>query len=80
MCSKYAKRGLKNLKKYAQWYQSTSPEIQVPSIQPGDEVLVKVFLGKSQLEPKWDRPYTVILCSYFGDELYLYILGKAVYV
>ncbi|KAK4811141.1 hypothetical protein QYF61_019772 [Mycteria americana] len=53
-------------RKYATWYQSAPPEIQVHDIQPGDKVLVKIFSQKSKLELKWEGPYTVLLCSYFA--------------
>ena len=43
-CDLSMQKRFENLKKYAQWYQSPPPEIQVPDTQPGDEVLVKVFL------------------------------------
>lgn len=60
----YIQEEFKNDRKYAQWYQSAPPEIQMHAIHPGDEVFIKIFSWKSKLEPKWEGPYTVLL-SFF---------------
>lgn len=52
------RRGLK-VTEYAQWYQPTPLEIQVHDIQPGDGILINMFLWKYKLELKWEAPYYV---------------------
>lgn len=56
-------------RKYAQWFQSTPSDMPVPDIQPGDEVVIKIFSQESKLEPKWKGSYCVLaLLSKFQEK------------
>lgn len=35
-------------------------------IQPGDMVYIKKFKRKNRFEPKWERPYLVLLTSFYA--------------
>lgn len=62
----YVYKEFREQSKCAQWYPSTPPEMQVHYIQPGGEVLIKAFFGKSKLESVWGSPCAVLLCSEFA--------------
>uniref|UniRef100_A0A8C0J5V4 Murine leukemia virus integrase C-terminal domain-containing protein n=1 Tax=Chelonoidis abingdonii TaxID=106734 RepID=A0A8C0J5V4_CHEAB len=53
----------------AQLFQTVPLGLQVYSFKPGDWVLVKKIPHTNPLEPWWDGPYQVLLCTYSASKV-----------
>ncbi|CAM5085637.1 unnamed protein product [Eretmochelys imbricata] len=55
---------LNNNQSAAQLFQTAPLGLQVHPFKPGDWVVVKKFPRTDPLEPRWEGPYQVLLCTY----------------